>query len=75
MMTFLCDGCLKPVDKPEEVGFVVKRHYCGTCKPNAEAFLEAAEKDQVAAQAAFASKREKLVKKFGANGFKLPDVI
>lgn len=72
--SYTCDGCSENVEKPKVVGHVIKRDYCESCAALAEAFLAEEEAERVAVQTAFLGKREKLVKKYGKGGFKLPDV-
>ena len=72
--SFTCDGCGAAVDKPKQVGHVLKRDYCEACTVRAEAFVDAEEAERVAVQVVFAGKREKLIAEFGAGNFKLPDV-
>ena len=72
--SFTCDGCGENVDKPSVVGYVLKRDFCETCAPVAESFLVEEENERMAVQVVFASKREKLLKKYGEVIKKLPDV-
>lgn len=72
--SFTCDGCGTSVDAPMVVGHVTKRDYCESCEKKAQAFLDAEEVERVAIRTVFAAKREELIKKYGADGFKLPDV-
>jgi len=72
--SFSCDGCGVSVEQPSVVGFVLKRDYCEACAKKAQKFLDAEDKERQALRAAFLAKREKLVEKYGASNFKLPDV-
>lgn len=72
--TYICDGCHAPVAEPVKVGHVLARDYCEACAEAANAFIAAEDKERAAVHSVFQGKREKLVKKFGANGFLLPDV-
>lgn len=73
--SYTCDGCKLTVVEPTKVGHVLPRDYCATCAELAQQFIEAEQKEREMVHSAFQSKREKLIKKFGANGFLLPDVI
>jgi len=72
--SYTCDGCGCNVEKPKQVGHVLRRDYCDDCAPTAEAFLSEEEQERIAVQAVFIAKREKLLKKYGKNLRKLPDV-
>lgn len=72
--SFTCDGCGVSVEVPMVVGHVLKRDYCAECEKKAQAFIEAEDKERESIRTVFLGKREKLIKKFGADNFKLPDV-
>ena len=72
--SFTCDGCGNAVENPKLVGHVIQREYCKTCAVTAEEYLQAEEAERLAVQSVFVGKREKLIKKHGANKFRLPDV-
>lgn len=72
--SYTCDGCGSNVAKPIVVGHVLKRDYCETCAPKAEAFLDAEEVLRDACYAQFLTGRQALINTSSMGGFKLPDV-
>ena len=73
--SFTCDGCGCNVAVPMVVGHVIKRDYCESCEKVAKEFLECQDEERISVQSVFQGKREKLVKKYGKENFKLPDVL
>lgn len=71
----LCDGCGVHVESPVKIGHALPRDYCETCAPNARGFVMAEEHLRTEVQTIFADRRDELIERHGANGFKLPDVI
>jgi hypothetical protein len=75
-VAYICDGCgTASAEEPEELGTVVKRHYCGQCKPNAQAFLEDEEALRIELHESFLEKRAQLIEARGNGTFKFPDVL
>lgn len=73
-VAYTCDGCGTNVDKPMQVGHVIKRDYCEGCAAKAKAFLEAEEKLRVETQQAFIAARNGLIEVLSKDDFKLPDI-
>ncbi len=75
-VAYICDGCgAASAEKPDELGTVLKRHYCVPCQPNAQAFIDAEEQLRIATHESFLKGRAKLLKSHGKDNFKLPDVL
>lgn len=73
---YICDGCgTASAEKPDEIGSVLKRHYCVPCQPNARAFIEAEEALRITLHELFVDKRAELIAFHGKANFKLPDVL
>ena len=72
--SYTCDGCGCNVAHPKQVGHVIKRDYCDSCKPKAEAYLEAEELLRMTAQKQFVGARNALIATSALSNFKLPDV-
>lgn len=73
--TYTCDGCGSAVEKPTTLGHATKRDYCEICAPRASSFVKEEERARAVIQSVFAGERQKLIDTYGANGFKLPDVL
>lgn len=73
-IAYSCDGCGAKVDKPKQVGHVIKRDYCETCADKATAFLEAEEVLRRTTQEQFMAARQAFIAQASDGGFKLPDV-
>ena len=71
---YLCDGCRSPVENPVKVGHVLKRDYCETCAPRAQAFVEAEENLRADLVATFQSARRRMIEAATEDKFLLPDV-
>lgn len=72
---YTCDGCAKEVEKPVQLGHVLKRDYCDECAKNAQMFLQAEEDNRKHFHHRFAEIRQQLITVHSKDGaFKLPDV-
>lgn len=73
-VSFTCDGCRQPVDRPKQIGHVLRREYCEQCAATAEKFLNDEESLRKALHEKFVDDRAALIARYAVDGFKLPDV-
>lgn len=75
-VAYVCDGCgAASAQKPDELGTILKRHYCVDCQPTAQTFIAAAAELRVGMHESFVKARAALIEQHGKDNFKLPDVL